>query len=138
MWMSFAMAIVTAAFIVVWCVYSRTPLLLLLAVTGALFGWVIAIFATPYSKSEKEYFSEFAKVVSGIVTGFLLSKLGPLIDAFLLPGANGRPRITELQVAEQVLITLASFLLTFLFVFGGRLYWREDAAPAAGISALSP
>ena len=128
MWVAFWMAIGAAVFIVIWCVMSKTPLLLLLALTGALFGWVIGIFATPYSTTEKEQFSEFAKIVSGIVTGFLLSKLGPLIDAFLLPGANGRPRITDLQIAEQILVTLASFLLTFLFVFGGRLYWREDAA----------
>lgn len=118
------MALAVGALIIWWCATSRIALLPLEALAGALVGYAVAIFATPYSRTEKKQFSEFAKIVSGILTGFVLGKASPLIDALVEPPAGGgRPAIAEAAVAEQFLITLISFLLAFLFVFGGRLYW---------------
>ena len=124
---SCAMAVAVAVYIGWWAYHPEAPFLPLLAVTSALVGWVVAILATPYSKEEKEQFSEFGKVVSGIVTGFLLGKLGPVIDALVaVPEKGGRPLIMEAGVWPQVMVTVGSFLLAFLFVFGGRLYWSSD------------
>ncbi|MEO8547248.1 MAG: hypothetical protein ABI422_02655 [Sphingomicrobium sp.] len=123
MWASCLMAIVAAIYIVVRCVRSGDRLLLLLAVFGALLGWVVAILATPLSEGEGQRFGELAKVISGFVTGYLLSKLDPLVGALFSVGNDGRAVIADPNVAERVLITLISSFIALLFVFGGRLYW---------------
>ncbi len=124
MWASCFMALVVGGYLAVRSFQSGDPLLPLLALTAALVGWVVAILATPYSQDEKKRFSEFAKILSGVVTGFLLGKIGPLLDALTAVPANGSGApITHPHVAEQVLITLASFFIALLFVFGGRQYW---------------
>ena len=124
MWASCIMALVVGGYLGWRSFTSPDPVLPLLALTAALVGWVVAILATPYSKDEKKRFSEFAKILSGIVTGFLLGKIGPLLDALTaVPAGGGGAPITRPHVAEEVLVTLASFFIALLFVFGGRQYW---------------
>jgi uncharacterized membrane protein YfcA len=131
-------AIATAVLIGWWCVHeaAENPLLWLVALVAALMGWVAAMIATPYDPKEKKKFSEFGKVVSGIITGFVLGKIGPLIDALVIP-ANGHALIAERAVQEPLLIGLASFLLSLLFVFGGRLYWWWDLDKTKDATAQS-
>jgi hypothetical protein len=117
-----------AAGAVLWyCISTGGKLLGLLALVGAIFGWVAGMLAAPKSENEKQHFGELAKVISGFVTGYLLSKLDPVIAALLtIPkGARYAP-IMEAAATEQVLITLASFGIALLFVFSGRLYWSSE------------
>ena len=127
MWASLAMALLVGGYLTYRALRSQDPLLPLLALTAALVGWVVAILATPYSPDEERRFSEFAKILSGIVTGFLLSKIGPLLDALTRVPEGGRAAITQPRVAGEVLITLASFFIALLFVFGGRQYWSPKS-----------
>ena len=127
MWGSLAMALLVGGYLAYRALTSPDPLLPLLALTAALIGWVVAILATPYSDDERKSFSEFAKILSGIVTGFLLSKIGPLLDALTKVPEGGHAAITQPHVAEEVLVTLASFFIALLFVFGGRQYWSPKS-----------
>jgi hypothetical protein len=133
MWASCLMALVAGGYVVVRCVKSDDSLLILLALTGALIGWVVAILATPLSKDEGDRFGELAKIISGFVSGYLLSKVDPLIGALFAAPANGPAVITNPHVAEEVLITLISFFIALLFVFGGRLYWSPKCEPVKDI-----
>lgn len=128
MWGSCIMALIAAAYIFVRSALAADPRLILLALTGALIGWVVGILATPLSDAEGRRFGELAKVISGFVSGYLLSKIDPLIDALLSPD-QGRALIMNVQVGEEVLTTLSSFFIALLFVFGGRMYWSptDDA-----------
>jgi hypothetical protein len=96
-----------------------------LALTGALTGWFAGILATPLSKKEGQRFNELAKVISGFVSGYLLSKVDPLVGALFQIPASGRSMITDPYVAKQALVTLSSFFTALLFVLGGRLYWTN-------------
>ena len=62
MWISCAMVIATALYVLVRAARSDDPLLLLLALTGGLIGWVVGILATPLSDAEDQRFGELAKV----------------------------------------------------------------------------
>lgn len=121
---------VAAAFFVGWyCVQSGDQLLWLLALTGAIFGWVIGVLAAPLSPDEKHHFGELAKVISGFITGYVLSKLDPAIGALVgvQPG-TARPMVMDRIIAEQILVTLSSFGIALLFVFNARLYWSQSEA----------
>jgi hypothetical protein len=124
---------VAATVVVIWyCLQSGDPLLGLLALVGAIFGWITGVLAVPYSSTEKQHFGELAKVISGFVTGYLLSKVDPLINAsFAVPREGALPPLMEAPFAEQVLILLASFGIALLFVFNARLYWSPEAIIAA-------
>jgi hypothetical protein len=126
MWISCAMVVGAALYVLVRAARSDDPLLLLLALTGALIGWVVGILATPLSDAEGQRFGELAKVISGFVSGYLLSKLDPLVSAFLKPPAPGQPLALNAQTAQEVLLSLISFFIALLFVFGGRMYWSPD------------
>lgn len=120
----------SAVGVVVWfCLTSEAPYLGLLALVGAIAGWIVGVLAAPFSSSEKQHFSELAKVISGFVTGYLLSKLDPIIAALLAIRDGGSARIMESPYPEQVLITLASFGIALLFVFSARLYWSDEGNP---------
>ena len=60
MWISCAMVIATALYVLVRAARSDDPLLLLLALTGGLIGWVVGILATPLSDAEDQRFGELA------------------------------------------------------------------------------
>ena len=78
---AFVSGLAASTYLIVHCYQSGDRLLGLLALTSAIFGWVVGMLAAPYSKAEKEHFSELAKIISGFVTGYLLSKLDPVIGA---------------------------------------------------------
>jgi hypothetical protein len=120
---AFLVGIAATIYIITVCVSDQ--LLALLALTGALTGWFAGILATPLSKKEGQRFNELAKVISGFVSGYLLSKVDPLVGSLFQLPASGRPMITDPYVAKQALVTLSSFFTALLFVVGGRLYWTN-------------
>src|SRR4051794_5528670 len=111
MWISCAMVIATALYVLVRAARSDDPLLLLLALTGGLIGWVVGILATPLSDAEDQRFGELAKVISGFVSGYLLSKLDPLVSAYLKAPTPGQPVAVNAPTGEEMLVTLVSFFI---------------------------
>lgn len=124
MWGAFLTGLAAAIFVVAFCWGSHDSVLQLLALTGAIAGWVAGVLAAPFSEHEKQQFGGLAKVISGFVTGYLLSKIDPLINALVKP-EGGQAAIMQYQTAEQILVTLSSFGIALLFVFNARLYWSS-------------
>src|SRR4051794_34424531 len=48
---------------------------------GSITGWLLGILISPYGEDEKTQFSNYAKVVSAFISGYLLSKVDPIIGA---------------------------------------------------------
>jgi hypothetical protein len=89
-------------------------------------GWIVGIFATPKSGSEKKQFVEYVKATGAVASGFGLAKLQSLGYDWARLGQ---------QAADQVQLThIALFLLFFflglLFTFVGRKSLLDDAGEA--------
>jgi hypothetical protein len=111
------------ALVVGFC-WNADTIFRLLALTGAVLGWLLGVLVAPLNDREAKDFNVFIKVISGFITGYLLSKVDPLL-AYLLainPDTHA-PVLAEKEVAERVLITLSSFGISLLTVFSIRAYW---------------
>src|SRR5437867_3317890 len=62
-------------------------ILFLCGVLGAALGWTVGVLISPYGDGEKEAFASIGKLVYGFLTGYVVSKLDPLITALLRPEA---------------------------------------------------
>jgi hypothetical protein len=115
--------------IIIWvCLTKGTLVFGLLALAGSALGYLTGVLVVPLSSNESERFTVYAKVISGFVTGYLLSKLDPVVTAMLAVDQNtGVSRITQPEVAAHFLITLCSYLITLLTVFNVRAYWVGDS-----------
>lgn len=120
---AFTVGTAAAIYIAVYAVRSDNELLPLLALASAIVGWTVGVLATPFSKGEGKHFGDLAKVISGFFTGYLLSKIDPLVDRLFAAQPGGRGAMMDPQSAEQLLVALASFGIALLFVFNARLYW---------------
>ncbi len=110
--------------IAIFCLIERDALFSLLAFAGAVAGWLIGILAAPIDKQEEERFGVFIKVISGFITGYMLSKVDPVITAlFTIDHNTGLAPIADKQIAMRSLITLCSFGVSLLTVFCARAYW---------------
>lgn len=116
--------------IVVCCWVQWDLVFSLLALTGAVSGWLTGVLIAPLSPTEEQRFSVFMKVISGFITGYLLSKLDPLITHLLTINDQGVAPIAETEVAVRFLITLSSFGVMLLLVFNFRAYWSADPSVA--------
>jgi hypothetical protein len=47
---------------------------------GCAIGYCLGILATPYTHQEVTEFAKVGKLVSAIITGFVLAKIGPVLD----------------------------------------------------------
>lgn len=120
--------------ILVFCWVEGSILFSLLALVGAILGWLLGILIMPFDEREAKTFSVFIKVISGFITGYLLSKVDPLLTSLLaIDPRTGVAVIAEEAVARRVLITLCSFGISLLTVFSARAYWsaaRDGTGPA--------
>jgi multisubunit Na+/H+ antiporter MnhC subunit len=112
----------------------------LLVLVGAVAGWLLGVLIVPYDEREARTFSVFIKVISGFITGYLLSKVDPLLASLLaIDPTTGVAPISQELVAKRVLITFASFGISLLTVFRARAYWstRQEAQTTDGPGAAS-
>lgn len=107
------------------CIYIGDLYVSLLALVGAMFGWLIGVLVAPFSATEERRFSEIGRVASSFITGYLLSKLDPVIGHMMTADGTGWPPIAQPPIAVQVLMFLISFLVALLFVFSARAYWAD-------------
>jgi hypothetical protein len=115
------------ALVILWfCYTSGDTIFRLLALLGAALGWLTAILISPLSAAEERQFSSLGKVISGFVTGYLLSKVDPLITALLaIDPRTGLPPIASEPAALRALIALCSYFIALLLVFCARAYWSS-------------
>lgn len=89
----------------------------LVALLGALTGWVVGILFAPFTEAEKTQFQGIAKVVSAFVAGYVLSKIELFVKITLFPN-DVFPVLNWMRVG----LFLSAFMLGAIIVFVHRLY----------------
>lgn len=102
---------------------DHAQLFILAGITATALGWVLGIFASPYSGKERSVFSELARLIYGFISGYVLSKLDPLITRLVEPDAI--QNIDGRYVALTT-FTIACFLIAAGVTYVTRSYWVKD------------
>jgi hypothetical protein len=97
---------------------QELQLLVLVGIVGGVAGWIVGILASPYDPAERSSFSDLAKLVYGFLTGYLVSKIDPVVNRLLdvSPGKPTRPLIYGL-------FAMACFMIAVAYTYIGRTYW---------------
>lgn len=95
----------------------------LIALIGALCGWIIGVAFAPFSEAEQHQFQAITSVVSAFLSGYVVSKLDRYLEGVLFPvGAETR------DAWARVGLFVAAFLLAAITVFLNRLYAFRNIA----------
>ena len=94
---------------------------LLWGVSATVTGWLIGIVLSPYNVSEKKDFSALTKTVYGFITGYLLSKLDPLLTRVLSEGTG----TLDPRLLPTILIALCCLLIAIGNTYVSRSYWID-------------
>lgn len=98
-----------------------TRSLWLSGIAGAALGWGTGLVLSPYDKTETSLFKGVGKLVYGLVTGYLVAKLDPIVTAAVDQAkTKGFPLEPQLIAAIGLTMFVASTVLTFV----SRKYWR--------------
>lgn len=95
----------------------------LLCVFGALLGWTVGMFFSPFTKEDAARFQFLGKTIAAFASGYVLSKFDALIST-LIKGAGEHP---EKVPWERVGLFGSSFLLAAIVVFVSRAYSHQVA-----------
>jgi len=89
----------------------------LIALIGALCGWIIGFAFTPFTPDEHEQFLAISSVVSAFLSGYVVSKLDRYLEGVLFPvGAETR------NAWARVGLFVSALLLVATVVFINRQY----------------
>jgi hypothetical protein len=100
---------------------TELPLVILATVCGSAMGWLIGILISPYNTREKGSFTDLSKLVYGFLSGYVVSKVDPLIRNFL-PGENLSADGKRFLVL--IAVSLAALITTTALTYVTRTYWR--------------
>lgn len=95
----------------------------LIALFGALVGWALGMFLTPYTQAEAAKFISMGQAVSAFITGYALSKLDRFLEAALFDTEAAPVGISWIRIG----LFTCSALLVMLTVFSNRAYFRPHA-----------
>lgn len=95
----------------------------LIAVIGAMCGWIIGVAFAPFSEAERSQFQAITSVVSAFLSGYVVSKLDRFLEATLFP-VNAQTQ----EAWARMGLFVATFLLAAITVFSNRLYAFRDIA----------
>jgi len=109
---------------------TEKALNVLLCVGGGVFGWIAGMLLTPF-EDERSDFSRVGGALLTFVTGYLLAKVDPLLNAQLQAGGAAP------GLMIRSLLFAVSFGVGALFVFVGRRYWRDQPARPLDAAAAS-
>ena len=90
---------------------------ILFCLSGASLGWLFGIVITPLDEGEKKQFSDYAKGVSALISGFAIAKFDVLLTP-LSKTISDNPEV----VLTRGLLALVCFFVALLFTFIGRRY----------------
>jgi len=94
-------------------------------VFGACLGWVLGIFASPYSQVEAQRFSALSTAAGTFVSGYLLAKADKLFTEMLSPTF-----LVNVEVGLRVISVFSSIVIFFLFTFIFRNYAPNTRLPS--------
>lgn len=93
----------------------------LVALIGALCGWIIGVAFAPFSESEHTQFLAISSVISAFLSGYVVSKLDRYLEGVLFPVG-----IETRNSWARVGLFVAALLLAATTVFINRLYAFRD------------
>lgn len=94
---------------------------------GALSGWALGIFSSPYSQTEEKRFSSIAQAISAFISGYALSKFDRFLEASLFTNQSTPQYDTWVRLG----LFVAATGLFALLVFSNRAYFRTDDSQAS-------
>lgn len=89
----------------------------LICLLGVVIGWGVGFITSPSSDNESERFSGMTKTVSAFLSGYILSKLDPVIESLL----ESNQIFQELFWVRMAFFLIA-FFSTMIIVFINRMY----------------
>lgn len=89
---------------------------------GALCGWALGIFYSPYNPEEEKRFLSIGRTISAFVSGYAVSKFDRLIEASLFI----ETKVPQNDSWARVGLFAASTVLFALLVFSCRAYFQSD------------
>ena len=96
----------------------------LVALIGALCGWIIGVAFVPFSQEEQQQFQAIGSIVSAFLSGYVVSKVDRYLEGVLFPiGPESKDSWARIG------LFVASFLLVAIAVFLNRQYAFRVLAP---------
>jgi hypothetical protein len=89
---------------------------------GALCGWVLGIFCSPYSETEAKNFVSIGQAISAFVSGYVLSKFDRFLEASLFVDT----KIPQYHTWVRLGLFAAAAGIFALLIFSNRAYFRTD------------
>jgi hypothetical protein len=106
----------------------------LVAMLGALCGWIIGIAFSPFTKDEADQFTAISSVISAFLSGYVVSKVDRFVEGTLFP-VSAESRDSWARVG----LFASALLLASVTVFVNRLYaFRDSGGRTEGIAQVSP
>ncbi|CAE6967644.1 hypothetical protein R69608_07029 [Paraburkholderia nemoris] len=96
----------------------------LIVCLGALLGWALGMFFSPYGTEDEPVFAQMGKLASVFISGYAVSKIDRFIEASMFDGKN--PKV---ESWIRVGLFVGALTLSLLTVVSNRLYYRPDEAP---------
>ena len=100
-------------------------MLILTGIAGASLGWIIGILMSPY-RHELSKFTELAKIAYGFLTGYILSKVDPLIAKLVSVDNITTQNSENSDFAIIVTYFFASFITAISLTYISRSYWTSE------------
>jgi hypothetical protein len=94
LWPNFSIAFISA-FVNVFCIFyafrigepAEYPINVLIIILAIALGVTLGLMVTPVSSEERTAFADYAKYIATFVSGYLISKIDPIVTAALKPDA---------------------------------------------------
>jgi hypothetical protein len=97
--------------------------LLLCGTIGAALGWCAGIMVSPYGSTERESFSAVGKLIYGFLSGYVVSKIDPLVNSLVGVPGNATSQINPVAIVGA-LIAVTCFAVAATLTYVSRSYWR--------------
>lgn len=106
---------------------------LLIVVLGLAIGWLLGIVVSPYTKEEKESFTEYAKALGLFVSGYLVGKIDKAVEAIFNPTFLIDNPANGFRLMAFVAAVIVAVVITFVF----RMYASNPGAAASAAAAAA-
>lgn len=122
----FGLMLGASAIYIAWCSAPEGQdryLNLAILAAGAAFGWLLGTFLSPGTTTETKRFGAVAQAISAFLSGYLLAKLGKVIDELVDPDRvlNGFNQLIGTRIAFFIIALIATMLPTYVL----RVYLFE-------------
>jgi hypothetical protein len=97
------------------------------SVLGLCVGFTTGLLSAPF-KDEEGIFREYAKIASGFLTGFLVSKVDQVFN--LVMDEKRGPLILNELFVRRLMVGVCGFFIAMIGVFLARRYFNEPLAPS--------